>query len=278
MKKLRQFDPLVIEELVKEQFHQPTHGQNYYEIVCIIKGEGIHYLNGVPTDYQANNLFFISPADTHYLEIWQETHFGAIKFTDSYFIEKLRLRPNILLKEQPDVRILNRIFSEQQLPIDKHSQVMVDRLIRNLLDCKNDKNLADSSFIFFQILSLISLFEQLWSDTNMSQDWKPHKDQLIAFIHQHIYEPERIQIKNLAQTFHISANYFSVYFKNNFGISYRQYVDNYRIKLIENRIKAGFTLKQIADEFGFSDESHLSHFFKKHHRITFSQYRSEEKE
>jgi len=58
--------------------------------------------------------------------------------------------------------------------------------------------------------------------------------------------------------FHIAGNYSSAYFKRNFDMSCREYVNNYRIKLIGKRMETGNqTLKEVADEFGFTDESHL---------------------
>lgn len=273
MKKLRQFDTLVIEELVKEQFHQPTHGQTYYELVYIFEGEGIHHLNANRIAYRANDLFLISPEDTHYLEIKTVTHFGVIKFTDSYFSEKPHLIINTLLKERPEAMMTNKALKEMRLTVDEVSQLLLRNTFQNLLACRENKDLNTSLFVFYQIVSLFGLLREMWARMNIPASWQPSKEALISFIHQHIYEPEKIQIKNLAHTFHISANYFSVYFKNNFGISYRQYVNNYRMKLIESRVLAGFTLRQIADEFGFSDESHLSHFFKKQHAITLSQFR-----
>lgn len=73
-----------------------------------------------------------------------------------------------------------------------------------------------------------------------------------------------IQVRNIAREFPIAESYFGAYFKRNFGISYRDYVNELRTKLIEKRISGGnLSITQIADEFGFSDKSHLTNFFKK---------------
>ena len=92
----------------------------------------------------------------------------------------------------------------------------------------------------------------------------PGNEEIITYLHHNIYKPEKIRINNLAAHFNISESYFSNYFKRNFDISLRDYISHYRLTLIEKRIETGRdTLKQIADEFGFIDESHLSHYYKR---------------
>jgi AraC-like DNA-binding protein len=70
---------------------------------------------------------------------------------------------------------------------------------------------------------------------------------------------KRLQLRLLP---HISTSRF--YFKRSFGVAYQEYLDSYRIKLIEKRLEiGGLKLKQIAQEFGFTDVSHLSKVFRK---------------
>lgn len=273
MKRLRQFAPLLLEELVKDEFHQPSHGQTYYEIVYIFTGQGQHLLNNRRTPYQSGDCFFISPEDTHYLEIKTTTHFGVIKFTDSYFNEKKYLLPENMLKSRPEVMMRNKLFTASKLQIDAQAGVYLNRTVMNLMACKDRQDISTSSFIFYQLLSLFALFQEQWADKNIPHKLEEDKQVLITYIHQHIYTPEKIQVKALAQTFNISPNYFGRFFRHHYGMGFREYVDSYRIKLIESRLTEGCTLKEIADEFGFTDESHLSHYFKKKQAVTIREYR-----
>lgn len=74
MKKLNQFDTLVIDEFEKENFHIPTHSDTYYEIIYIVKASGIHYLNSNLLPYTSGDLFVII----------KTTRFFFIKFTHTY--------------------------------------------------------------------------------------------------------------------------------------------------------------------------------------------------
>jgi len=183
--------------------------------------------------------------------------------------------PNSLLKFQPEMMMRNKAFKEMRLTMDDLSQQNLLRTIKTLIDSKDRRETLSSPFIFYQVLSLFALFQQQWGDMNTHYNWNNDKQALISFIHQHIYEPEKIQVKHLSHTFNISPHYFGKYFKNNYGIPFRAYIDNYRIKLIESRVAAGLTQRQIADEFGFTDESHLSNYFKKRTASTFRNYKKD---
>lgn len=47
------------------------------------------------------------------------------------------------------------------------------------------------------------------------------------------------------------------------GISVKKYISDYKFKLIENRLKFGNSMiKEISNEFGFTDLSHFNKFLK----------------
>lgn len=85
MTKLKQFDALKLFDFEESNFHLTVHGQNYYELVYIYKGSGIHEINNNSLAYNAGDLFVISPEDEHNFKIEKRTRVIAIKFTDDYF-------------------------------------------------------------------------------------------------------------------------------------------------------------------------------------------------
>jgi AraC-like DNA-binding protein len=94
------------------------------------------------------------------------------------------------------------------------------------------------------------------------------------YIQQNIYFPDKLQIRSIADQFQISANYFGAFFKKRYSKSYKVYIDDIRIKLVEDRLASNrYTMKQIVEELGFNDESHLTNFYKKKRNITPSSYK-----
>lgn len=270
MKKLKQFDTLVIHEFEEKVFHLPVHSHTYYEIIYIFKGSGIHHLNNNQLLYKAGDLFLIAPEDEHYFEIKNATRFAFIKFTDSYFSTKNHLAPDAFFLSKPEAMMRHKLLKEVKLTLEEPCKTILRNTIENIVAYNCRADVATSPLLYYQVLSVFGLVKEAVAKLDIRIDnGVPDKEALISFIHQHIYEPDKIQVKNIAAHFNIATNYFSAYFKRNFNISYREYVNSYRTKLIEKRITGGqLTLKQISAEFGFADESHLSHFFRNRHQMT----------
>lgn len=69
----------------------------------------------------------------------------------------------------------------------------------------------------------------------------------------------------MAQRFGLSETYLGSYFKRQCGETLQGYISAYRLRLIEHRLKfSDSRIHEIVDEFGFSDESHINKFFRKH--------------
>jgi YesN/AraC family two-component response regulator len=262
--KKTQFEPLEIKVFEENEFHLPVHGHTYYEIIYIIKGAGVHLINTNRLPYKSGDLFVISPEDEHYFEIKKCTRFVLIKFTDSYFSGKNHLAPDEFLRTQPEAIMRNKLLKEVGLVLDEPCKTILRNTVENIVAYNCRKDVSSSPIVYYQVLSILGLIKEATGKLDQRIDnGLADKEAMISYINQHIYEPEKIQVKFIAGHFNIAGNYFGAYFKRNFDLSYRDYVNQYRTKLIEKRIISGqLSLKQIAVEFGFNDESHLSNYFK----------------
>ncbi|WP_316815138.1 AraC family transcriptional regulator [Pedobacter nyackensis] len=275
--KKKQFQPLTIVEFKEKAFHLPFHGQTYYELVYILEGSGLHIINNTNFRYSAGDLFTVCPGDEHYFEIELETRFLFILFTDSYFGGYIPYQ----FKMSPENLLKCKILKEIKLEFCRDTKEILMSTMQNLLQYtkRNSSNLESSAFINSQITSILGLIIDYLISINISltaQQAKP--EELTAYIHENIYYPEIVQIKNTASHFNISAGYFGTYFKKSFGIAYSEYLSNYKIELIKKRLlNPGFSMKMITNEFSFSDQSHFYHFFRKRVGISPTQYRKEKK-
>ncbi|SEW26931.1 AraC-type DNA-binding protein [Chitinophaga sp. YR573] len=268
MDTLRQFETLIINDYEADISPFATHVHTYYELIYIYKGNGAHFLNDNNISYKSGDLFLISPEDKHHFEVKQTTRFVVIKFTDSYFKEgALDIFPETIMRL--------KFLKEVKLEFKNPHKSLLQNTIRNIVVYKESENLATSPYIYLQLLSVFGLIKEVILKYNdIGSPGLADKEALLSFIHQNIYDPKKYQVKNIAKHFNISATYFGDYFKRNFNVSYRYYINQYRTTLIEKRIEGGkVNMKQIAEEFGFNDESHLSNYFKKRHQLRPSVYR-----
>jgi len=262
MIKLRQFYTLNIQDFEEQDFPLPYHSQNYYELVYVYRGSGLHLLNNTSTVFEAGDLLVVSQEDEHHFEPNTGTRIIAIKFTSNYFNSNSQyFQP---LGSSPENIMNNKILKEIRMSFDAEQRIILRQTIDNILLYNQHKDASSSPIVFFQILSIFGMIKENMSKMSLSfNDQLPAKEKLTAYIHQHIYEPKKIKIGYMSAHFNISATYFSSYFKKRFDISFREYVNQYRMSLIEQRLASGrISIKEIANEFGFNDESHFSHYYK----------------
>lgn len=265
MKILNQFEPLVIENidgLCKTSSH---HSHTYYELVYINSGHGIHYLNENTVPYESGDLFLIAPGESHSFEMSEMSQFTYIKFTEAYFESKRHLAPDEFKVGSPELLMEMKWLKEVKICIKEPCNHILKSTINNLVLYSQHKNIGNSPIAYYQILSIFGMIKEIIKDRGEGiATQELNFEKLISFIHENIYNRDKLTIKSISSCFNISPTYFSNYFKRHFRISYQEYLDTYRVALIEKRLEiGGLKLKQIATEFGFTDVSHLSKTFKK---------------
>jgi len=260
---------LKLDVFEEDSFHLPKHSHTYYEIIYIYAGSGFHELNSCRFAYEAGDIFFISPGDHHYFDIKEKTRFAFIKFTDNYFHK--HTSEGVVL-HSPQTVMQHQNLKEVKPKFSEKEKILLKNAIDNIVSYYEEPLVGTSPFVFYQILSILGLTREIIGKENERSAMQldvPMDEQIIAYIHQHIYAPSAIEIKTISDHFNISSAYFSAFFKKKYGTSYRTYINKYRVSLIQNRLRLNqVTLKQIASEFGFTDESHLSHFFKNQTKVT----------
>jgi AraC-like DNA-binding protein len=97
---------------------------------------------------------------------------------------------------------------------------------------------------------------------------------ILQYIQTNIRHPEKIRAEHISREFGISETYLGRYFKKHSNETLQQYVTNYKLKLIENRLlHSDMRIIEIAQELGFTDESHLNRIFKKHKGVNPTHFR-----
>lgn len=275
MKILNQFDPLVVEDIKEVLYTCAHHSHTYYELVYIHSGNGIHYLNEDVIPYYEGDLFLIAPGEHHYFEIKELSHFTYVKFTEGYFESKKHLAPDDFKVGSPEILMEMKWLKEVKICLEKPFRDILKSAIVNLVNY-NDYygNINSSSVVYYQLLSIFGIVKEILKERNVADHTgELNIEKLTSFIHENIYDRDKLAVKLISENFNISPTYFSNYFRRHFNISYQEYLNNYRVTLIEKRLNIeGLKLKQIVEEFGFTDTSHLSKTFKKIKGVTPQNY------
>ncbi|SHL90387.1 helix-turn-helix domain-containing protein [Myroides odoratimimus] len=275
------FDPIHITEhlLMDDVFSiQP---KAHLTIVYIQKGKGMSRYEDHKVPFKKGKLFII-PFDTPYsfeskdgqilvVECPQSfitqirTEADRIETCDNinkltYITHNYHTKAGCVFQSEEDAVFAEQLLHSIQREHNNHTQdyLIIRQCISILL------NLVARNLILHD-------YEQV-NENRKAQDIM----KMITYIQQHIGHKEKLTLEALASEFSISKNYLGEYFKKQTGISLQDYILDYKLKLVETRLKYSNTrLKEIAFELGFNDESHLSKLFKKHKQMTPSQYKKE---
>lgn len=276
MTKLKQYDSLVIHHYEEDKFHLPVHAHTYFELVYIFEGSGSHQQNENRVNYLPGDLFVISPGDEHYFDIQIPTRFAFVKFTDNYFHDFHGKKTDISVTSTVKDLMYSRIFKEGKLEFSEPYQTVLKNTFESIVAYDALKNAESSSIVYQQILTIFAILSEVLGNTVLpSTPIRLDNENLLAYIHQFVYDPARVQVNTIADHFNIAPGYFSAFFKRNFNLRYRDYVGQLRLKLIEERLTSGTQpLKQISETFGFANEGHFSNYFKSKKGITPKEFRN----
>jgi AraC family L-rhamnose operon regulatory protein RhaS len=119
--------------------------------------------------------------------------------------------------------------------------------------------LANEPLIWLQVRALAVLLHRSMPELKATLSRSRDMQAIFCYLHKYIYTPEKLRSPVLAAHFNTTADYIGPYFKRNTGFTLRGYIGTYRKSLIKQRMDSGnYSLKQIAVEFGLTDESHVS--------------------
>lgn len=252
------------------------HKHTFFELVYIIEGTGQQCINQNKFSYFPGHMFLLTPQDCHAFDIETTTTFFFLRFSDIYIkssglanenVQRLEFilqhaghQPGCILKNQSDKLLVKPLVDavvRENLKQDLYNKEMIQQMVNTLI---------------VVVARNIAMF--LPADVN---DYIEDKVMdILQYVQEHIYEPEKIRAKTISQEFGISESYLGRYFKKHAGETLQQYITNYKLKLIEHRLKhSDLRIREIAFNMGFSDESHLNKFFRKNKGVSPLAYRKE---
>lgn len=262
MKRYKQFTPVLISDFEVSEWVHPVHKHNHYELIYIKRGAGNHIINSNSIQYIDGAVFLLGPEEEHYFEIARSTHFVYLKFTDLYIHQydglfNSGLRHLEYLIKSRETHLAGFIFTDED-------QVTVSRIFDVIVTMKNDV-LRNEDMIWMQVLTLAQILQRNMPEISANEHRTKDMQAVFCYIHKHIYYPEKLKAQTMAEHFRFTKDYIGQYFKANTGLTIRDYIGSYRASLIRQRINSGgFSLKQIASEFGLTDESHVSKILKQY--------------
>ncbi|WP_291960841.1 AraC family transcriptional regulator [Maribacter sp.] len=280
----------IIENIVIQEYKDQTFFEfckyttiRFFEIVYFEKGSGTIKINGKTVNYSANSIFVFVPDDIYIVNPESATTTIAIKFLKSFFKGDAPQNANLPVNDWFS-KIEGILNSESHQLREMRFETESDKIhlfsLIKMVAAENDKKKSYDLFIIQNSLSVIlhliaRNIQFLNADMSTKIVESSKIQQIINFIHANIYNSELLTTKNLAEEFHMADNYISEYFKKHTDVSLKKYILNYKLKLVETRLKyTDLQFSEIAMELGFTDSSHLNKTFQSYKGMTIGAYKA----
>ena len=281
METIQTESPFEVQVLSLDEWTQRPVKNNFFEIVYIEHGKGMQCINYNLYPYDAGSIFLLPPLKCHSFTIEKATHFVFVKFTRAFFkqgaaqsvdhekwfkeasyvLANYNQQPGEIIPDKTERRNLVRLLDTIVYEWQKHS-MNSSELIRSLMvSCLHIliRGIRQHMAIGHNVISYDNRYAEV-----------------TAYIQDNLDRPERLKIEALAKRFFISPNYMSEFFIKHGGVSLRDYITRSRLKLVEIRLLySDLTVREIAEEYGFTDASHLSRIFKKYVGKSIREFRKE---
>jgi AraC-like DNA-binding protein len=274
MNKEHLYQPFEIIYKKLDECPKGEHKHMFFELVYILSGTGVQCINENKFDYRAGHMFLITPQDCHSFEIETTTEFFFLRFNDIYIkskafqpedVERLEdilsnanNQPGCILKNLSDktlVKPITEAIIREYVNRDIYNKELIQQLVNTLI-----------------VVVARNIAKYLPDAVNQKTEEKAMD--IINYIQKNIYRPEQLRTEIMSSHFGISETYLGKYFKKHTEETIQQYIARHRLKLIEARLKfSDKRINEIAEEFGFTDESHFNKFFRNQNGVSPGQYR-----
>lgn len=282
MKTLSLFQEFDVSVYEADTWEFGTHKHSFFELIYILNGSGTHTINNNGYRYASGNLYFLTPNDEHSFEIKTHTSFCVISFNRIYFSKEKSNQKGLIdfseLFKKIEVILFNTSHLQQNIFDGKEERRLLDMLIKTLVAEVVQKKLYFETIVQNTVFTMLSLIARKvkprFFGDKPARETNSDIDKIVFYIQRNIYDKEKLKISNLSDVFCKSRNYLSDYFKTHTSLSIKDYMLDYKLNLVKSRLEfSTLTISEIANELGFTDESHLNKIFKSRHGKTAKEYR-----
>jgi AraC-like DNA-binding protein len=275
LNRLIQHDDIFIRHFQTRVWPFELHNHNHFELLFIHSGKGVHQLNGELFRYQGPCFYVLAPTDEHIFNIEEESMFTVLKFTNVYLGQHASQKQ----KDSWEQLVQQLIITSKSHEGFVTGSADLAHLGNIMLAIAREwaRHPVPANEVILHLIR--SVFAMLKRDIPITGQERTHAEELtrtLHYIHEHITDPVRLQQSVMAPELQLSKNKLLVLFKQELGVSVKDYINEYKCRQIENKLRySDLSIKEISARFGFGDLSHLNKFFRKMKGINPRLYRSQ---
>jgi AraC-like DNA-binding protein len=275
MRKENLYHPFEIEVKELDRFPKTPRTNNFFELIYIVDGTGVQYINKNRFNYRKGNLFLLTPQDVHSFEISTVTRFFFLRFND-YFVQNNASKDKALVQRMEYI-LQNASHRPGCILKNKVDKPLIASLIESIIQEQTNRQIYCDTIITQLVNTIITIVARniaLKLPKNIKENTGEPVLEMLHYIQQNIFEPQMLRAESLSKQFAISLSYLGRYFKSQTGETLQHYIAMYKMRLVETRLlHSDMRINEIVNELNFTDESHLNRSFKKYKGMAPSEFR-----
>jgi len=235
---------------------QPLHRHDFFYVLVLERGAGIHHIDFVDYPVIDNTVFFLRPGQVHELTLKKECSGYLLKFSSDFYtpldasLKRIfrKVSNNNLYRFNADhmktlSAVLSNIYQESRQQQDMHSNV-----IKSYLD-----------IFFMQLLRGIEQAERSADQSDYIQERLHELQELLV-----CSAANHKQVSFYAHTLHLTTYQINAITKATLGKTCSEVINDHIILEAKRHLLATSSqVNQIAGYLGYEDVSYFVRFFKK---------------
>lgn len=254
----------------------PSHWHEEMEIIYIKKGQGVVTVDFKTYRVAANTIILILPGQLHSIEQYED---------ESMEYENTLFHPNMLIPKNVDhasasfiIPLINGQITVPTVftPVYPYYKDVVSPI--DACDKINEtKPQGYQLYIKSMLFQLFFILDNRCRNLTPTPKNKKALDKMkivIKYVETHY--SEKITITDVAEMVGFSESHFMRYFKETMGVSFIEYLKDYRLTMAARLLQASDdAIIEIATQVGFDNLSYFNRAFKAKYELTPSKYRKE---
>lgn len=253
-------------------FHVPVHWHEEMEIIYIKDGNLRISVEGEIFEGVPGEIYLVNPGELHYMETdrvpvnyytilfpLELVSFQAGDAIEYDFMRPFREKRKLLTHN------INEMFSVEKIEILLEEAILLNDKQEGMYQLRTKAKLVE---LLAELEEAGCFYEPM-----VRKESKLQRN-MISYIQEHY--TEKLTLEMLAEEFHLSEKYISRYFKEQFSISFMQYVSHLRMEKAKELLRSTeFSITEVAFSSGYPSVNFFIRSFKEENQITPLQYRKQ---
>ena len=256
----------------KEALH--LHSHNYFQIYYVTSGKLMHHLENSTADLTAGDMFILPPNQSHYIETPDGVvDFYSLSFTPDYF-QNIKEANKLILDFLLYLQTEHTEKLEPKISLSYEDTSFINTLFKRIMAEFSGNKPGKNEIIKETVSVLLSLFARVYFEENISALVAKENRQLVMHSIEYIktHFDEEITLSEIVRRSAMSKANFCAIFHSITGMSFKEYLNRYRIERATELLASGDTVSVAGNHCGYSDFSTFYRNFKKYMGMSPSEF------